>query len=102
MYGELISHPVSTTKMGQAPTRQYRATPCIFINILAVYLVSSSCIADPSLTNEGSAMSLPSLGSAVGGVELPVTHPGARNKHHHRASAFMLTFDELGQLLAQP
>ena len=48
------------------------------------------------ITSEGLAMSLPSLGSAVWGMELPVAHPGAgrewycilyspqiRNKHHH-------------------
>ena len=48
-----------------SPSRQYRATPSV-LNILAIYLVSSSDVADPSLTSEGSAMSLPSLGSAVG------------------------------------
>ena len=65
MYGELISRPVPATKTGQAPSRQYRATPSV-VNILAVYLVFSSGVADPSLTSEGSAMPLPSLGSAVG------------------------------------
>ena len=64
-YGELISRPVPATKMGQAPSGQYRATPSV-LNILAIYLVSSSGVADPSLTSEGLAMSLPSLGSAVG------------------------------------
>ena len=64
-YGELISRPVPATKTGQAPSRQYRATPSV-LNILAIYLVSSSGVADPSLTSEGLAMSLPSLGSAVG------------------------------------
>ena len=65
MYGELISRPVPATKTGQAPSRQYRTTPSV-LNILAVYLVSSSGVADPSLTSEESAMPLPSLGSAVG------------------------------------
>ena len=65
MYGEFILHPVPATKMGQAPSRQYRATPSV-LNILVVYLVSSSGVADPSLTCEGSAMPLLSLGSAVG------------------------------------
>ena len=65
MYGELISCPVPATKTGQAPSRQYRATPSV-LNILAIYLVSLSGVTDPSLTSEGSAMSLPSLGSAVG------------------------------------
>ena len=65
MYGELISRPVPATKTGQTPNRQYRATPSV-LNILAVYLVSSSGVADPLLTSEGSAMSLPSLGLAVG------------------------------------
>ena len=65
MYGELISRPVPATKTGQAPSRQYRATPSV-LNILVVYLVSSSGVAIPSLTSEGSAMSPPSLGSAVG------------------------------------
>ena len=64
MYRELIS-PVPATKTRQAPSWQYGATPSLW-NILAVYLVSASGIADPSLTNEGSAMWLPSLGSAVG------------------------------------
>ena len=50
---------------GQAPSRQYRATPSV-LNILAVYLVSSSGVTHPSLTSKGLAMSLPSLGSAVG------------------------------------
>ena len=63
--GELISRPVPATKTGQALSRQYRATPSA-LNILGVYLVPSSGVADPSLTSEGSAMSLPSLGSAVG------------------------------------
>jgi len=52
MYEELISRPVSATKTGQAPSRQYRGTLRIW-NILAVYLESSSCVADPSLTSEG-------------------------------------------------
>ena len=65
MCGELISRPVPPTKTGQAPSRQYRATPSV-LNILAIYLVSSSGVADPSLTSEGSAMPLPSLGLAVG------------------------------------
>ena len=65
MYGELISRPVPTTKTGQAPSRQYRTTLNV-LNILAIYLVSLSGVADPSLTSEGSAMPLPSLGSAVG------------------------------------
>ena len=65
MYGELISRPVPATKTGQAPSRQYKATPSV-LNILAIYLVSSSGVADPSLTSEEPAMSLPSLGSAVG------------------------------------
>ena len=29
MDGELISHPVPATKVGQAPSRQHRATPSI-------------------------------------------------------------------------
>ena len=29
MYGELISRPVPATRTGQAPSRQYRATPRI-------------------------------------------------------------------------
>ena len=67
MYGELISRlvPATKTKTGQAPSRKYRATPSV-LNIVAVYLVSLSGVADPSLTSEGSAMSLQSLGSAVG------------------------------------
>ena len=52
MYKKLISHLVPATKTGQAPSRQYRATPTIW-NILAVYLESSSGIADPLLTSEG-------------------------------------------------
>ena len=64
-YGELILRPVPATKTGQTPSRQYRATPSVS-NILAVYLVSSSGVTDPSLTSEGLAMSLPSLSSAVG------------------------------------
>ena len=56
MYGELISRPVPATKTGQAPSRQYRATPSV-LNILAIYLVSSSDVANPLLTSEGSAMS---------------------------------------------
>ena len=64
-YGELILRPVPATKTGQASSRQYRAIPSV-LNILAVYLVSSSGVTDPSLTSEGLAMSLPSLGSAVG------------------------------------
>ena len=114
MYGELISRPVPATKTGQAPSRQYRATPSIW-SILAVYLVSSSGVADPSLTSEGSVMSLPSLAldSAVGsGVNSSVAHPGTarqwyrvlysphiRNKHHKRASDGMSTSSKLGQLL---
>ena len=42
---------------------QQRATPSV-LNILAIYLVSS-VVANPSLTSEGLAMSLLSLGSAV-------------------------------------
>ena len=97
MYGELISRPVPSTKTGQAPSRQCRATPSV-LNILVVYLVSSSGVAIPSLTSEGSAMSPPFLGSAVWGIDLPVAHPGTgrewyrflyfpqiQSKHHHRA-----------------
>ena len=40
MYGELILRPILATKTGQAPSRQYRATPSV-LNILGV--------ADPSL-----------------------------------------------------
>ena len=111
MYGELISRSVPATKTGQSPSRKYRAAPSL-LNILAVYLVSLSGVADPSLTSEGSAMPLP---SQLWGVELPVAHPEigrewycvlyspqVRNKHHHRASAFMLTSGKLGQLLAKP
>ena len=62
----LFSCSVTATKTGQTPSRQHRATPRIW-NILAVYyLVSSSGVADPSLTSEGSAMSLPSLRYGVG------------------------------------
>ena len=95
---QLISHPVPATKAGQAPSRQYRATPSV-LNILAVYLVSSSGVADP--WSEGSAMSLSSLGSAVGSgvtcgspwnmnsIAFCVLYSlQIRNKHHHRASAF--------------
>ena len=67
--GELISRPVPATKTGQALSRQYRATPSA-LNILGVYLVPSSGVADPSLTSEGSALSLPSLGSAHGGESI--------------------------------
>ena len=110
---ELISRPVPATKTGQAPSRQYRATPSV-LNILVVYLVPSSGVADPSLTSEGLAMPLPSLGSAVGSDVTcgspwnrkewycVLYSPQIRNKHHHRASAFMLTSGKLGQLLAQP
>ena len=68
----------------------------------AIYLESSSDVADPSLTSEGSVMSLPSLAldSAVGsGVNSSVAHPGTArqwyhalysppiwNKHHQRVS----------------
>ena len=64
------AHFVSCTrqedkKTGQVPSRRYRATPSV-LNILAVYLVSSSCVANPSFTNVGPAMLLTSLGSAEG------------------------------------
>ena len=110
-YGELILRPVPATKTGQAPSRQYRATPSV-LHILAVYLVSPSGVADPSLTSEGLVMSLPSLDSAVGSrftCGSPWNRKGmvslsvfSTNKHHHRASAFMLTSGKLGQLLTQP
>ena len=100
MYGEFILRPVPATKTGQAPSRLYRATPSV-LSILAVYLVSSSGVADPSFTSEGlaislasqtqptpariafsitHAMSLPSLGSAVG---LPVAHPGTGREWYY-------------------
>ena len=75
-------------------------------NILAVYLVSLSGIADPSLTSEVSAMSVP----CIWGVELSVAHPETgrewyrvlyspqtRNKHHQSlgASAGISTPGEL-------
>ena len=116
MYGELISHPVPATKTGQAPSRQHRATPSIG-NILAIYLESSSGMADPSLTSKGQAMPLPSLAldSAVGSrVNSSVAHPCTakqcycvlysphiRNKHH-RVSNGMSTSSKLSQLLAHP
>ena len=80
IYGELIciSRPVPATKTGQGPSRQYRTTPSV-LNIQAVYLVSSSGVADPSLTSEGSAMPLPSLGSAVG-REVTCGSPWNRNE----------------------
>ena len=112
-YGELILRPVPATKTGQAPSRQYRATPSV-LNLLAVYLVSSSGVTDPSLTSEGWRCHY-RLWAQLWGVDLLVAHPGTgsewyrflyfsqiRNKHHHRASAFMLTSGKLGQLLIQP
>ena len=65
MYRELISRPVPATKTGKAYSRQYSATPSVW-NITAIYLVSLSGVADPLLTSKGLAMSLLSLGSAVG------------------------------------
>ena len=108
MYGELISCPVPATNKGQAPSRQLRATPSVW-NILAIYLESLSGMADPSLTSEGSAMSLSSFGSAMGSrVSSSVSHPGTarqwyhvlhslhiQNKHHQRASDGMSTSSEL-------
>ena len=69
---------IPATKTGQAPSRQLKATPSIW-NVLAVYLESSSGVADPSLTSEGSVISLPplALDSAVGsGVNASVAHLG--------------------------
>ena len=114
IYGELISPAMKT---GQAPSRQYKATPSIW-KILAIYLESSSGVADPSHASEGSAMSLPSLGldSAMGSRDnSSVAHPETarqwyrilysphiRKKHHQRASDSMSTSSELDQLLAHP
>ena len=59
------AHLASCTSHEDGTSRRYRATLSV-LNILAVYLVSSSGVADPLLTSEWSAMSLQSLGSAVG------------------------------------
>ena len=109
-YGELISCPVPATKTGQAPSRQYRATPSV-LNILAVYLEHSSCLPGIFVRRWTlSTLRLQARGqrcyyclwTQLWGVELPVADPGTgmewyrflyfpqiRNKHHHRASAFM-------------
>ena len=60
-----ILNPAPAMKTGQAPSRQSRATPSIW-NILVIYLVPISGVDDPSFTSEGSAMSVPPVGSTVG------------------------------------
>ena len=113
MYGELISRPVPATKTGQAPSRQYRATQSV-LNILAVYLVSSSGVADPSLTSEESAVPLPSLGSAVGsgvtcsspwnrkGMVLRSVLSTNTKQAPPQSVSFHVNIRQVGQLLTQP
>ena len=80
---ELISRPVPATKTGQAPSRQYRATPTV-LNILAVYLVSY--VADPSFTSEGPAMSTVSGLSCGESIYLWLTLEQERNGIAFRTS----------------
>ena len=62
----IILRPVPATRTGQAPSRQYRATPSV-LNIISSRLPGVFVRHhDPSLTSEGLAMPVPSLGSAVG------------------------------------
>ena len=84
MYGELISHLVPATNMGQEPSRQLRATPSIWNNSFLPGI--STGIADPLLTSEESAMSLPSraLDSAMGSRAISsVAYPGTARQWHH-------------------
>ena len=63
MYGELISRPVPATKTGQAYSRQRHTKRMKHSSRLPGIFVWRR---RPFATSEGSAMSLPSLGSAMG------------------------------------
>ena len=112
-FGELISCPVPATKMGQAPSRQYRATPSVLTFYSSTWYLG---LASPFLRLQARGQRRHyRLWAQLWGVDLPVAHPGTgsewycflyflqiRNKDHHGASASMLTSGELRQLLAQP